>query len=108
MEMKGEVRLLNLICVIAAIVFLAFAVLNAFVLRRLFLDGQPVHHRGLSGYGPDVCRQPAVVFEVGRKTAYSFYEAFSSARRTRQRVLLPSHRRHRRCWMLVAAPSRPM
>jgi hypothetical protein len=28
-EMKGEVRLLNLICVVAAIVFLALAVLNA-------------------------------------------------------------------------------
>lgn len=29
MEMKGEVRLLNLICIIAAIGFLGFAVLNA-------------------------------------------------------------------------------
>jgi len=29
MEMKGEVRFLNLICVVAAIVFLALAVLNA-------------------------------------------------------------------------------
>lgn len=29
MEMKGEVRLLNLICMLAAIVFIALAVLNA-------------------------------------------------------------------------------
>ena len=29
MEMKGEVRLLNFICIVAAIVFLALAVLNA-------------------------------------------------------------------------------
>ena|SRR5882724_10051384 len=29
MEMKGEVRFLNLICIVAAIVFLALAVLNA-------------------------------------------------------------------------------
>ena len=29
MEMKGEVRLLNLICILAAIVFIALAVLNA-------------------------------------------------------------------------------
>jgi len=29
MEMKGEVRLLNLICIVAAIVFLALAVMNA-------------------------------------------------------------------------------
>ena len=28
-EMKGEVRLLNLVCIVAAIVFLALAVLNA-------------------------------------------------------------------------------
>jgi len=29
MEMKGEVRLLNLICIVAALVFVALAVLNA-------------------------------------------------------------------------------
>lgn len=29
MEMKGEVRLLNLICIVVAIVFVAFAVVNA-------------------------------------------------------------------------------
>ena len=29
MEMKGEVRLLNLICIVAAILFLALAVMNA-------------------------------------------------------------------------------
>jgi hypothetical protein len=29
MEMKGEVRLLNFICIVAALVFLALAVLNA-------------------------------------------------------------------------------
>jgi hypothetical protein len=29
MEMKGEVRLLNLICIVAALVFLALAILNA-------------------------------------------------------------------------------
>jgi len=36
MEMKGEVRLLNLICVVAAIAFLAFAVMNAVFSGQFF------------------------------------------------------------------------
>ena len=36
MEMKGEVRFLNLICVIAAIAFLALAVLNAVFSGQFF------------------------------------------------------------------------
>ena len=36
MEMKGEVRFLNLICVVAAIVFLALAVLNAVFSGQFF------------------------------------------------------------------------
>ena len=35
-EMKGEVRLLNLICVLAAIVFVALAVLNALFSGQFF------------------------------------------------------------------------
>ena len=36
MEMKGEVRFLNLICVVAAIAFLALAVLNAVFSGQFF------------------------------------------------------------------------